>query len=58
MELPPERKIEHVIKSGSILANVKPYRYPHHYKTKIEILIHDLVNCGVITEVKDLMLHK
>ena len=41
MELPPERKIEHVIKikSGSSPINVKPYRYPHHHKTKIKRLI-------------------
>ena len=33
MELPPERKIEHVIeiKYGSSPVNVKPYRYPHHH---------------------------
>ena len=51
MELPPERKIEHVIKikSGSSLVNVKPYRYPHHHKTEIERLIRDLLKCGVIT---------
>ena len=52
MELPPKRKIEHVIeiKSGSSPVNVKPYRYPHHHKTEIERLIHDLLRCGVITE--------
>ena len=52
MELPPERKIEHVIeiKSGSSPVNVKPYRYPHHHKTEIERLILDLLKCGVITE--------
>ena len=47
MELPPERRIEHIIeiKSGSSPVNVKPYRYPHHHKTKIERLIHDLLKC-------------
>ena len=52
MELPPERKIEHVIeiKLRSSPFNVKPYRYTHHHKTEIEILIHDLLKCGVITE--------
>ena len=51
MELPPERKIEHVIEieSRSSPVNVKPYSYPHH-KTEIEILIRDLLKCGVITE--------
>ena len=54
MELPPERKIEHVIeiKSGSSPVNVKPYRYPHHQKTEIERLIRDLLRCGVITEIR------
>ena len=52
MESHPKRKIEHVIeiKLGSSPVNVKPYRYPHHHKTEIEILIHDLLKCGVITE--------
>ena len=52
MELPLERKIEHVIeiKSRSIHVNVKPYRYPHHHNIEIEILIHDLLKCGVIIE--------
>ena len=54
MELPPERKIEHVteIKSGSIPINVKPYRYPHHHKMEIERLIPDLLKCGVITKIR------
>ena len=54
MELRPERKIEHVIeiKSGSSPVNVKPYRYPHHHKTEIERSIHDLLKCGVITEIQ------
>ena len=54
MELPPESKIEHVIeiKSGSSPVNVKPYRYPHHHKTEIERLIHDLLKCGVIKEIR------
>jgi hypothetical protein len=52
MELPPERRIEHIIevKLDSTLVNVKPYRYPHHHKTKIERLIQDLLRCGVITK--------
>ena len=52
MELPPERKIEHVIKIkyGSGPANVKPYRYPCHHKRDIESLIPDLLKCGVITK--------
>ena len=52
MELPPKRKMEHVIeiKYGSSPVNIKTYRYPYHHKTKIEILIYDLLKCGVITE--------
>ena len=54
MELPPKRKIKHVIEimSGSSPVNVKPYRYPHHHKTEIEILIRELLQCGVITEIQ------
>jgi hypothetical protein len=35
MELPPQRRIEHVIevKPGSSPVKVRPYRYPHHHKT-------------------------
>ena len=53
MELPLERKIEHVIeiKSGSSPVNVKLYRYPHHHKTEIERIIYDL------QKVRVLMLH-
>jgi hypothetical protein len=52
MELPPERRIEHIIevKPGSSPVKVRPYRYPHHHKTKIERLVQDLLNCGVITK--------
>jgi hypothetical protein len=36
MKLPPERKIEHIIevKPDSTPVNIKPYRYPHHHKTR------------------------
>jgi hypothetical protein len=52
MELPPQRRIEHIIevKAGSSPIKVRPYRYPHHHKTKIEILVQDLLKCGVITK--------
>ena len=35
MELPPNRKIEHIIeiKSGAKPINIKLYRCPHHHKT-------------------------
>jgi hypothetical protein len=50
MELPPQRRIEHIIevKLGSSLVKVRPYRYPHHHKTEIERLVQDLLKCGVI----------
>ena len=52
MELPPKRKIEHIIetKPDSTPVNVKPYRYPHHHKTEIERLIQDLLEHGIITK--------
>ena len=54
MDLTPKRNIEDVIeiKSGSTTVNVKPYRYPHHHKIEIKRLIHDLLKCGVITEIQ------
>jgi hypothetical protein len=50
MELPPQIRIEHIIevKPRSSPIKVRPYRYPHHHKTKIEILVQDLLECGVI----------
>ena len=52
MELPPNKKIEHLIEiePGEKLVNIKPYRYPHHHKTKIERLTQDLLKCGVISK--------
>jgi len=52
MELPPQRRIEHIIevKPGSSPVKVRPYRYPHHHKTEIERLVQDLLKCGVITK--------
>ena len=40
MELPPNRKIEHIIEiePGTKPTSSKPYRYPHHHKTEIERL--------------------
>jgi len=50
MELPPQRRIEHIIevKPGSSPVKVRPYRYPHHHKIEIERLVQDLLKCGVI----------
>ena len=40
MELPPNRKIEHIIEiePGTKPASSKPYRYLHHHKIEIERL--------------------
>ena len=50
MELPPNRKTEHLIElePGAKPENIRPYRYPHHHKTEIERLTQDLLKCGVI----------
>ena len=52
MELPPNRKTKHLIElePGAKLVNIRPYRYPHHHKTKIERLTQDLLKCGVISK--------
>ena len=54
MELPPNMKIEHTIEvePGAKPVNIKPYRYPHHHKAKIERLTQDLLKCGVISKRK------
>ena len=54
MELPPQRRIEHIIevKPGSSPVKVRPYIYPHHHKTKIERLVQELLKCGVIIKRK------
>ena len=51
MKLPPNRNIEHIIevKPDSTPVNIRPYRYPHYHKMKLERLIQDLLKCGVIT---------
>jgi hypothetical protein len=50
MELPPQRRVEHIIevKPGSSPVKVRPYKYPHHHKIEIERLVQDLLKCGVI----------
>ena len=52
IELPPNREIKHTIeiKPSEKPMNIKPYRYPTHHKTKIEILTQDLLKCGVISK--------
>ena len=52
MELPPNRKIEHMIEiePQKKLVNIKLYRYPHHYKIENERLTQYLLKCGVISK--------
>ena len=52
MELPPNRKIEHIIEiePGGKTVNIKPYKYPHHHKIEIERLTQDLLKCGVVSK--------
>ena len=54
MELPPNRKTEHLIELelGAKSINIRPYRYRHHHKTKIERLSQGLLKCGVISKRK------
>jgi hypothetical protein len=50
MELPPQRRIEHIfeVKPRSSPIKVIPYRYPYHHKIEINRLVQDLLKCGVI----------
>ena len=52
MELPPNRKTEHLIElePGAKPVNIIPYIYPHHHKTNIERLTQYLLKCGVISK--------
>ena len=54
MELPPNRKIEHIIdvEPREKPVNIKPYRYPHHHKKKIERLTQYLLRCGFISKIR------
>ena len=49
-ELPPSRDINHVIRliSRASPVNVRPYRYPHILKNKIERLVQDMIEAGII----------
>ena len=56
MELPPNRKIEHIteVEPRAKPVNIKSYRYPHHHKTEIGILTQDLLRCDVISKSRSL----
>ena len=47
---PPSRPKDHRIPllPGSVPPNIRPYHYPFHHKTKIEMLVCDLLKQGVI----------
>ena len=47
---PPSRPEDHRIPllPGSVPPNIRPYRYPFHHKTEIEMLVRDLLKQGVI----------
>ncbi|KAJ9542239.1 LOW QUALITY PROTEIN: hypothetical protein OSB04_028745, partial [Centaurea solstitialis] len=48
--LPPEKGREHgiVLKEGAGAINVRPYRYPHYQKDKIEWLVKEMLEVGLI----------
>ena len=50
MGLPPSRTKDHriMLLPGSVPPNIRPYCYPFHYKTEIEMLVCDLLKQGVI----------
>lgn len=49
-ELPPKRTHDHRIclKSDSQPVNLRPYRYPYHYKTELEKHIKEMLDLGII----------
>ena len=52
MEIPPNRKIEHLIElePREKPVSIRPCRCPHHHKTEIERLTQYLLKCGVISK--------
>lgn len=48
--LPPPRAIEHhiTLKEGTDPINVRPYRYAHFQKDKIERQVNDMLQYGII----------
>ncbi|KAL6495833.1 hypothetical protein OROGR_030396 [Orobanche gracilis] len=49
-DLPPHRRLDHAIhlKEGAEIPNLRPYKYPHYQKTKIERLVSDMLEAGII----------
>ena len=49
-ELPPTRNIDHAIRLilRAPPVNVHTYRYPHILKNKIERLVQDMIEAGII----------
>lgn len=49
-EFPPRRGHEHaiVMKRGSNLVSVRPYRYPQFQKDEIERLVREILEAGII----------
>ncbi|XP_061368627.1 uncharacterized protein LOC133311584 [Gastrolobium bilobum] len=49
-ELPPKRACDHRIriKEGASIPNIRPYRYPHYQKEKIEKFVRDMLTAGMI----------
>lgn len=50
--LPPSRAQEHaiILKDGTDLVSVRPYRYSQSQKDEIEALIRDMLQAGIIRE--------
>lgn len=48
--LPLYRRHDHaiVLKEGANIPNLRPYRYPHYQKNKIERLVDDMLRFGII----------
>lgn len=55
--LSPTRNCDHRIqlKDKKIWVNVKPYRYPHFQKTKIEKKVEEMLKQGIIQEISTIL---
>lgn len=48
--LPPIREHDHpiMLKSGAVIPNIRPYRYPYYQKNEIEKIVKEMMQAGII----------
>jgi len=48
--LPPSRDHDHAIHlhQGATIPNLRPYKYSHHQKNEIKMLVQDMLHAGIM----------